>query len=449
MAEPAEVSRQRPGIGAAIAAAEERRRRSLLRNHGGGQAPVTSLELFYDLVFVFAITQLSHYLLKGLTVTGVMQTFVMFAAVWWAWMWTTWATNWIDPDRAEVRLLLGVLMLLSLTMSAAIPHAFSDNALVFAGAYVAIQVGRCLFTAWAMSREDRGGGLNMLRATCWFAAAAPFWIGGALSGDRDWQLVMWLVALGIEYLAPLVFMWVPGLGRSGLGDWQISGSHMAERCSLFIIIALGEGLIIIGATYSAATPQPWLDNALVIAFVGSFIMWWLYFDIGARRGAYHIEHHDVPGLIGRQAFTYWHIPIIAGIVVIAVADEMVLAHPQEPLHADFLGVAITGAALFIGGLAGFKRISSGNLWFPASHIYGLCALVPLVLWGWLAHPRTLAFYGAIVILFGVIAVWEWGSFHGGWIERMEQRGWWLGRMMRRVMDRRSARRLAREAAQNR
>ena len=157
----------------------------------------------------------------------------------------------------------------------------------------------------------------------------------------------------------------------------------------------------------------------------------------------------MPGLIGRQAFTYWHIPIIAGIVVIAVADEMVLAHPQEPLHADFLGVAITGAALFIGGLAGFKRISSGNPWFPASHIYGLCALVPLVLWGWLAHPRTLAFYGAIVILFGVIAVWEWGSFHGGWIDRIEQRNAWLGGVMRREMDRRSARRLAREAAQNR
>ena len=149
---------QRPGIGAAIAAAEAKQRRSLLRNHGGGHAPVTNLELFFDLVFVFAITQLSHYMLGGLTLIGVAETFVLFAAVWWAWMWTTWATNWIDPDRAEVRLLLGVLMLLSLSMSAAIPFAFGPGAMLFAGSYVAIQVGRSIFTAWAMEREGRGQG---------------------------------------------------------------------------------------------------------------------------------------------------------------------------------------------------------------------------------------------------------------------------------------------------
>jgi low temperature requirement protein LtrA len=224
---------------------------------------------------------------------------------------------------------------------------------------------------------------------------------------------------------------------------------MAERCSLFIIIALGEGLVITGATYSAAAQQPWLDQALVVCFVGSFLMWWLYFDMGARRGARHIQNHNVPGLVGRQAFTYWHIPIVAGIVVLAVADEMVLAHPAEPLHGDMMAVMLGGTALFIGGLAGFKRISSGNPWFPARHANGIYALVPLALWGCLAHPEGLVFFGAIVALFMAIAIWEWGSFHGGWIERMERRNWWLGRVMRREMDRRRDRRLAREAAQKR
>ncbi|WP_309623045.1 low temperature requirement protein A [Novosphingobium sp.] len=450
MAEPVEVSRPRPGIGAAIAAAEARQRRSLLRNHGGGHAPVTNLELFFDLVFVFAITQLSHYLLDELTPLGALRTAVLFGAVWWAWMWTTWATNWIDPDRAEVRLLLGSLMLLSLMMSAAIPHGFGDGALLFAASYVTLQIGRCLFVAWAQHREEAGSGLNMLRAAVWFCGAAPLWLGGALIGDPQLQLWLWLAALALEYTAPLVFMRVPGLGRSKLSDWIISGSHMSERCSLFIIIALGEGLVISGATYSAAAAQPWLDAALLTAFVGSFVMWWLYFDMGARRGAHHIQNHTVPGLIGRQAFTYWHIPIVAGIVVLAVADELVLAHPREPLHADMLAVIIGGTVLFIGGLAGFKRISSGNSWFPASHLYGLYALVPLALWGWFGHPYGLVFYGAIVALFGGIAVWEWGSFHGGWIERMERRDWRIGHAMRRTVDRRRARRLAREeAAQNR
>lgn len=421
----------------------------MLRGHGGGHAAVTNLELFFDLVFVFAVTQLSHHLMADLTLLGALRTAVLFGAVWWAWMWTTWATNWIDPDRAEVRLLLGALMLLSLAMAAAIPHGFGSGALLFAASYSAMQIGRCLFVAWAQNREEAGSGLNMIRATVWFGAAAPFWIGGALAGQPEWQLALWLIALGIEYTCPLVMFRVPGLGRSHPSDWNISGTHMAERCGLFIIIALGEGLVLTGATYSAAAPQSWLDAALIMAFVSSFAMWWLYFDMGARRGAQHIQNHNLPGLVGRQAFTYWHIPIVAGIVVLAVADEMVLAHPREPLHADMLAVMIFGTALFIGGLAGFKRISSGAPWFPASHAYGIYALLPLALWGWLAHPAGLVFFTAIVALFLAIAVWEWGSFNGGWLERMERRNWWLGRAMRRELERRRTKRLAREESRKR
>ncbi len=449
MAGPTEPGRPHGGIGAALAAAEARQRRSLLRNHGGGHAPVTNLELFFDLVFVFAITQLSHYLIAELTPLGALRTAVLFGAVWWAWMWTTWATNWIDPDKVEVRLLLGVLMLLSLAMAAAISQGFGAGALLFAAAYVTLQVGRCLFVAWAMEREDPGRGRNMIRAAAWFLTAAPFWLGGALIGDPAWQLGLWLAALAIEYTAPMVFLRYPGLGRSSPADWIISGAHMAERCSLFIIIALGEGLVITGATYSAAQSQSWLDAALVMAFVSSFAMWWLYFDMGAKRGARHIESHSLPGLVGRQAFTYWHIPIVAGIIVLAVADELVLAHPHEPLHLDLLAIVIGGTVLFLGGLAGFKRISSGNPWFPASHAYGLYALVPLALWGWLAHPPSLIFFAALVGIFAVIAVWEWGSFNGGWLERMERRNWWLGRAMRRELERRRDKRLAREVAKGR
>jgi low temperature requirement protein LtrA len=218
---------------------------------------------------------------------------------------------------------------------------------------------------------------------------------------------------------------------------------MAERCALFIIIALGEGLIITGATYAKAAAQPGLDLALVNAFVGSFAMWWLYFDMGARRGARHIEQHAVPGLVARQAFTYWHVPIVAGIVVLAVGDELVLAHPLEPAHGEFVLVVLTGMLLFIGGLAGFKRISSGNPWFPASHYYGLGCALALGLWGWLAHPPALLLFAATTALFVGIAVWEWGSFHGGWLERIEARGWWIGRVLRRRLDKRRAARLAR------
>lgn len=445
MTEPTPNRAPSGGIGAAVVAATQRARRSLLRHHNGGQAPVTNLELFFDLVFVFAVTQLSHFLLEELTPLGALKTLILFGAVWWAWMWTTWATNWVNPDRLEVRLLIGALMLASLVLSAAIPHAFSAAPLVFALPYCAMQVGRCLFVAWAMERDDPGTGVNMLRASVWFATSAVFWIAGALTADTDVRIALWLIALAVEYAAPMLYLWVPGLGRSTLEEWKVSGSHMAERCGLFIIIALGEGLVITGATYAAAKAQPGLDLALVNAFLGSFAMWWLYFDMGARRGARHIENHELPGLVARQAFTYWHIPIVAGIILLAVADELVLAHPLEPVHLDFLIVTLSGAVLFIAGLAGFKRISSGNPWFPASHAYGLYLVPILAAWGWLAHPPGLVLYAAVTVLFGAIAIWEWGSFHGGWLERMERSDWWIAHQMRRRIDRRREQRLAKAA----
>ena len=127
---------------------------------------------------------------------------------------------------------------------------------------------------------------------------------------------------------------------------------MAERGGLFIIIALGEGIIVTGATFAELEPtvaEPSLPSSA--PFVGSVAMWWIYFDVGARRGSELIEHDDRPGLIGRQAYTYGHIPIVAGIIVLAVADEQVLAHPTGHLEPFYIAALIGGALLFIGGTA--------------------------------------------------------------------------------------------------
>ena len=442
-----EPRRPAGGIGGAIAAAEAKARRSMLRNHGGGYAAVSHLELFFDLIFVFAVTQLSHFLLADLTLLGAFKSVLLFGAVWWSWMYTTWATNWIDPDRGANRIMLGGVMLGSLIMSAAIPFAFGGGGLAFAVSYIAIQIGRSFYVSRVMERERDGGGRNLLRVTLWFAATAPLWLWGALQDDVSVRIALWLLALGIEYAGPFAFFPVPRLGRSGPQDWGISGSHMAERCGLFIIIALGEGLIITGASYAAAPSQPGLDLALLNAFLSSFAMWWLYFDMGARRGARHIEQHAAPGLIARQAFTYWHIPIVAGIIVLAVADELIIAHPYEPAHSQFTAVLFGGSALFITGLAGFKRISSSQPWYPASHVYGLGLAALIGVAGLVLHPPALLLFFATTVLFVLIAVWEWGSFHGGWLEPMEQRGWWLGKMLRARAEQRKAERLARENAE--
>ena len=445
--DPPATRRSSGGIGGAIAAAEAKARRSMLRNHGGGVAAVSNLELFFDLIFVFAVTQLSHFLLADLSFAGAYKTALLFAAVWWAWMYTTWATNWIDPDRAPNRLMLGGVMLASLVMAAAIPAALGSGGLAFASSYIAIQIGRSLYTSRVMVRENATGSRNLLRVAVWFLATAPLWLWGALQPDVSTRVALWTLALAIEYAGPVLQFVTPGLGRSRVQDWDISGSHMAERCGLFIIIALGEGLVITGATYAAAKGQPGLNLALFNAFLGTFAMWWLYFDMGARRGARHIEQHAVPGLIARQAFTYWHIPIVAGIIVLAVGDELLLAHPLAPVDVHFVAVVYAGTVLFLTGLAAFKRISSGNPWYPASHTYGLGLATGLAALSWWLHPSGLILIGATAALFVLIAVWEWGSFHGGWLEPMERRGWWLGKMIRARVDKRRALRLAKEAAQ--
>src|SRR5215204_934349 len=198
----------------------------LLRARDGGEQPVTPLELFFDLVFVFAITQLSHRLLDHLTVGSALGTLLLLVAAWRAWVDTTWVTNWFDPDRTPVRLLLVALMLISLLMSVAIPEAFGERGLMFALAYVAIQAGRTAFAVLALERSSSLG-RNFQRILAWFAVPAVLWVaGGLLQGEPRYVLRM--LALVLEYTGPVAGFWTPGLGRSTTADWTVEGGHFAE-----------------------------------------------------------------------------------------------------------------------------------------------------------------------------------------------------------------------------
>ena len=378
---------------------------------------VNSMELFFDLVFVFAVTQLSHYLLYHHDLAGALQTLVMFLAVWCAWIYTAWATNWLDPDRIPVRLALVLIMLASLILSSAIPGAFASLGLPFVLAYSAIQIGRTFYTAWAKGEWVRGASKNMTRATLYFVASAPIWIAGALDPNPLRRLAWWTAALAFEYSGPWTFFAVPGLGRSTPDDWGISGAHMAERCGLFIIISLGEGVLVTGATFAGLAPSGAAVLAFLSAFVGSVAMWWIYFDVGARRGSERIEHDPGAPLIGRAAYTYAHIPIVFGIIVLAVADAQVLTHPHGRLEPFFTAALVGGAFLFVGGTMIFKRLTSGQAFFPLSHGVGLGLFAALGLWALAAPPEPLLLHLAATGLFIFIALWEWGSFHGGWAER--------------------------------
>jgi low temperature requirement protein LtrA len=381
---------------------------------------VSPLELFFDLVFVFAITQLSQYLLHHHDLLGALQTLVMFLAVWWAWVYTAWATNWLDPERTPVRIVLILIMLASMVLSSAIPDAFGRFGLAFGISYAAIQVGRTAYTAWAKEGFPGGRSTNMARATLYFALAAPLWIAGGLDPDPIRRMLWWTAALALEYSGPFTFFYVPGVGRSTLAEWKISGGHMAERCALFIILSLGEGILVTGATFSELEATLPTVAAFLSAFIASVAMWWIYFDIGARRGRELIEHDGMPGLLGRQAYTYAHIPIVAGIVVVAVADEQLLSHPTGHLEPFYVAALIGGALLFIGGNMLFKRMTSGQQFWPLSHSAGLILFALLGMWAHLARPAPLTIHLAATGLFIIVAVWEWVSFHGGWMERVAQ-----------------------------
>lgn len=389
------------------------KRMNVLRARSG-HARVTYVELFFDLVFVFAITQLSHHLLEHFTLHGVAETALLLMAVWWVWVFTSWATNWLDPQTTPVRVLLFLLMLAGLVLSTSIPQAFGDRAMAFAGAYVFMQLARTLFLLWALYGHSPANFRNFQRILAWLSLSAVFWIAGACV-DGNLRFAIWGIALLIEYVAPSASFRVPGLGRSSTTDWDIDAAHMAERCALFIIIALGESVLVTGATFGK---MPWTTATVasfVVSFIGSVAMWWIYFNIGAERGSLNFSASDDRGRIARLAYTYIHLLPVAGILVAAVADELVLAHPLG--HTDFkiAATVIGGPVLFLAGNILFKRAVLGR---PAwSHWVGLgliAALTPLA-----SVLPPLAFNTLATAALIVVAGWETWSLRSMVVEMRE------------------------------
>ncbi|CAI8954415.1 Low temperature requirement protein A [Pseudomonas sp. IT-93MI4] len=379
--------------------------RSLLRGRGSlDSGKVGMVELFFDLVFVFAVTQLSHSLLAHLSILGAVQVALLMVAVWWVWIFTSWITNWLDPEKLPIRLGLFGLMIAGLLLSSSIPKAFTERGLMFASAFVFMQVGRTLFAIWAVRGESLSMTRNFQRILAWLMCSGVFWIAGAFL-DGQQRLLCWALALLIELISPSLYFWVPGLGRSSLSDWNVEGNHMAERCALFVIIALGESLLVTGATFAELTLSATGVMAFLVAVLGSIGMWWVYFDSGAERAHHRIAHSSDPGRQARIAYTYLHVLIVAGVIVSAVADELVLVHPDHASDAGIL-VIVGGPWLFLLGNALFKWVMSDRPLPPLSHLAGLVLLMlalPLALNHWFSALVLGALTTAIVVL---VALWE-------------------------------------------
>lgn len=373
---------------------------SLLRTRDGHHARVGFVELFFDLVFVFAVTQISHSLLHHLTWEGALHAAMMAAAVWWSWIYTSWVTNWADPERVPVRVALFVLMALGLVMSTSLPAAFTEKGLWFAVAFVATSMVRSGFMLFA-ARNDAMLKRNFQRIIIWQMFSGVFWIAGGLM-EGELRTGLWLAALFIEYISPAMFYRVPGLGKANTAEWTVEGGHMAERVGLFVIICLGESLLITGATFAEAVWTPEVILAAAVAFLGTLAMWWIYFSAAHDAASDVISKAEDPGTLARRAYTYCPILIVAGIIVTAVGDELSLVHPTGHVEPATAAVLIGGPLLFmIGGL--LAKFAIFVRW-SIPRVVGCLALAAL----WFAVPfvTPLILAALTTAVLVVVAGWE-------------------------------------------
>jgi low temperature requirement protein LtrA len=365
-----------------------------------GDGRVTQIELFYDLVYVFAVTQLARLLVTHPTVDGALRTAVLLAMVWQIWVYTAWMTNYLNPNAQSVRLALLALMLASLVLAAAIPEAFGSRGWLIAIVYVGTQIGRSLFAGLAL----RGHRLEFVfwRAGAWCVlGAVPMLLGAAVGGHA--REALWALAVLIELGGAALGFPTPGIGRSSTHDWTIDGSHFAERCQAFVLIALGESIVVSGARLSELIDNH-IEGARIAAFGAAFLaavaLWWIYFDRSAEDSARAIAASDDPGRLGRSAFHWVHPIIVAGIIVTAAADEVVLARPDEQGDTATSWFVVGGVALFLAGHAAFKYLVWGVVsWQRVAAVVVLLALLLLA-----PHISALALGFATLVVVIAVAV---------------------------------------------
>jgi low temperature requirement protein LtrA len=338
----------------------------------GAERVVTPLELFFDLVYVFAIGQLSHHLLEHVDLRTGAETVIMTLAVLYAWYMTAWGANWLEPDRLPVRVLLVGLMFASLLMSVAIADAFDGRAWLFVTGYLLLQAGRSAFLIVALRGRALGG--HFVNNLVWELLTGVLWVAGAVA-DPDARLVLWGLAVVASHGGAWALHWLPGRGRRiDLGHTEIAGGHLIERFRLFFIIALGETVLTMGTAF---TDEPFeLERllALAIGFTGTVALWWCYFQRAERIGVEAAETAEDAGAVGWWG-TWTLTLIVLALIGIAVGDELGIAHPGDDATLGFTILTFGGPALFLLAQVFFLREAVGRV--PRSRPLGLAALAIL------------------------------------------------------------------------
>ncbi|TDC79663.1 low temperature requirement protein A [Micromonospora sp. KC606] len=358
---------------------------------------VTLLELFFDLVYVVALALISRGLVIDVTWQGVGQALLMLMAVWWTWAISTMVTDLYDPQRPEIKLLVAGTMFGVLLMTAAIPKAFGPRGLVFAGAYVAIHLGRGIFLMLALRAHPQARH-RTARVFVWFAVSAVPWIVGASVGGHARE-VLWALALAIDYGGFRVAYPVPGLGPipEGQRTGTATPEHLPERYQQFFIIALGDAVLVIGTMFSIKHSEAENLAAFTIAFATTLLLWRIYVHKSGELLPQAIQSSRAPNKFLRTA-PYTQLLMVAGVVITAAGFDLVLHEPSGRTPPSWAAVILGGPALFLVGRAFFEYevFSRVSLSRPGG-LLALLAIAPAVL----LLPPLFAAIGTMLVLAGV------------------------------------------------
>lgn len=356
---------------------------------------VGPLELFFDLVFVFALTQVTGLLAEDLTWAGLLRGLAVLAVVWWSWVGFSWLTSYASADDTGVRLAMFGAMGAMLVVSLAVPQAFGAWGVQFGAAYLAVMV-MFLATYAAVGRGDPHLFGSVLRLAPGILLAAALLLIAGFLDEGPWRFLLWALAIASSLGAPLV---------SGTSGWRVSPGHFAERHALIVIIALGESIVSIGVGAAGLPLDAREIAAATLGLVLACCLWWLYFDVVALAAERRL-HAAAPGpernALARDSFSYLHLPMVAGIVLFALGAKKVLAAPDDPLKQIALVALCGGLALYLLAHVAFRwrNIRSVNVQRAVVAVV-LLAVIPLA-----ADLPGLLVLAAVALLFVGLVVYE-------------------------------------------
>ncbi len=348
-----------------VAPPRPRRLATVLRS----REQVSPLELFFDLVFVLALTQCTALMADEPTWRGLAKGLLVLGVLWWSWVGYAWLTSVIDPEEGWTRIAIFAAMAAFLVAALAVPGAFDDAALTFGLAYAVVRFAQVALLLLA-GRDDPA----LTRSTRGLAVSTTLGVSlvlGATFADAELQGALWLLAIALDVGGPFV---------AGAGGWRLVPAHFAERHGLVLIIALGESIVAIGIG-AGERIDAGIVAAAVLGTAVAAALWWLYFDVASRiaeRRLAEAPEGRERNTMARDGFSYLHFPMVAGVVLLALGLKKTLEHTGDPLKLVPAVALLGGAALYVLAHIAFRLRLTGTVSaLRVAVALGLVALVPL------------------------------------------------------------------------